>query len=171
MDMMVDETTVMKTVKTQHDELDDGLRCYVVTNKVLSPIQKGVQAFHAGIELFVDYDDYRGESEYDTLMTWARDNKTAIFLEGGFHQQMLDDYEFMEEICNELHIPYTCFEEVEETMNEMFTSFAAVLDYTIYNADKILDPEVLYQYTMEEWADKQPELALHLFFKKFPLAR
>lgn len=151
------------------NEHDDGLRCYVVTNKVLSPIQKGVQATHATVELLVKYDEYSDESR--TVYSWANNFSTLILLEGGFHQQMIDHYTFLREMCVDLQIPCSSFREDEETMNGMFTSFAVVLDYTIYNADKLLDPEVLHQYTLEEWADKQPELALHLFFKQYPLAR
>jgi hypothetical protein len=105
------------------------LRCYVFVNLALSTIQKGVQGNHASVEVGV-INDYNS-----MYRDWAKNHKTLIYLQGGFHTELQDQYKEFKRLCNKLDLPHAGFYEDEETMNCMFTSFAGVIPSTVYDMD------------------------------------
>jgi hypothetical protein len=105
------------------------LRCYVFVNLALSTIQKGVQGNHASVEIGV-------QSSYSELyLDWAAHHKTLIYLQGGFHGELQEQYKEFKRLCNKLDIPHAGFTEDKETMNCMFTSFAGVIPSTVYDME------------------------------------
>jgi hypothetical protein len=105
------------------------LRCYVFVNLALSSIQKGVQGNHACVEV-------GAQSNYcETYRDWAENHKTLIYLQGGFHGVLEEQYKEFKRLCNKLDIPHAGFYEDEETMNCMFTSFAGVIPSTVYDME------------------------------------
>ena len=147
------------------------LRCYVFVNLALSSIQKGVQGNHACVEVGVasDYNDmYRD---------WAKNHKTLIYLQGGFHGEMFDQYKEFSRLCNKLDLPHSSFREDEETMNCMFTAFAGVVPSTVYDMDIPLlnsngDLESDFVYDPISGRDRKmyPDEELAVFLRQFRLA-
>jgi hypothetical protein len=139
-------------------------RGYVFVNTALSSIQKGVQGAHAVVELFNDPIARPSYSE-NILKQWGYVDKTLIFLDGGFHQTLLDNYNLtFKPLCDQLELPHAIFREDEETMNEMVTAFAAVVPNYVYNLGE--------EYSEDEMnvLNPTPDIALCNFLSQFRLA-
>lgn len=103
-------------------------RCYVLTHSFLSPIQRGIQAAHACVELVTN----SGSLE-DPLLTlvsnWAMHDKTLIVLDGG-NSKALEDFEKLLKKQNIL--PHASFYEDEESLNQCLTAVAFVAPESFY---------------------------------------
>lgn len=120
--------------------MDDNLlwtdfRGYVFVNTALSSIQKGVQGAHALMELTYQYSNKLQIQQWNKLHSWRENDKTLIFLDGGFHQSILNNYAILSLQCENLELPHAIFYEDVETMNGMATAFAAIIPNTIYDMD------------------------------------
>ena len=119
-------------------------RCYVFVNLALSSIQKGVQGNHACVEIGV-------QNEYnDMYRNWAKNHKTLIYLQGGFHGEMRGEYSVFSRLCYRLDLPHASFHEDEATMNGMFTAFAGIIPSTVYDID--LENPLVHMYPDKELA-------------------
>jgi len=147
------------------------LRGYVFVNRALSSIQKGVQGAHAIVELF-------NNDHNDLLYEWSSEDKTLIFLDCGFHQEILDNYTTFSLLCDKLDLPHALFHEDEETMNTMATAFAGIIPSSIYEID-LLEYErqtrTFYSNSFKTtksppYEDDPPEIQLCRFLSQFKLA-
>lgn len=114
-------------------------RCYHFGNFYLSPIQQGIQAAHAQMELFNKYcphiyNDNQVDDipAIDMLFTWSNKHKTMICLNGGDLASM---NEIKEKICVEDNIyPFATFNESEDALGGILTNIAIVLPLRIFGA-------------------------------------
>lgn len=148
-------------------------RLYVWVNRALSMPQKAVQGIHAAVELFVPsegfpYPVYDDPHHY--TLTWGREHKTLVLLEGGFHQQMIANYRELQGLCKNNDLPCAVFYEDEETLNGVCTAFACVVPSPVYEME--IDED------LEGWIDIAPantpevEMArLKMFLSSFSLVR
>lgn len=112
------------------------MRCYHLCNMYLSPIQQGIQAAHAQMELFVKYNLHCEEGEQ--LYDWAENHKTMICLNGGFLSHMEDLKDFLDTINTNTY-PWSTFYEAEESLGGMLTNIAIVLPERIYECMAVLN--------------------------------
>jgi hypothetical protein len=103
------------------------LRCYTFTIFQLSPIQQGIQAGHAAVELTL-----RG---HDLTLEWARNHKTLVCLNGGTTKDVLDLTTFLANQQNPY--PWTYFQESEEFLAGIVTSVAIVLPERVFGCAKL----------------------------------
>jgi len=138
-------------------------RRYTFTNFMLRSIQQGVQADHAGDELtnkyvYADHAHEHSIKTRDFLKDWSLNHKTVIYLNGGFHGDMVsldqllsyNDLEFGGVI-----LPWAKFHEDEYTLGGLLTSISIVLPEEIYNAQsykKMLEPV----FNVNEFMRKYP---------------
>lgn len=109
-------------------------RGYVFVNTALSSIQKGVQGAHAVAELFVHYHDLIPNIEgADALYAWGSYDKTLIFLDGGFHGSLNENYQIFSSLCDKLQLPHALFQEDEGTLNCATTAFAGIVPSTVFD--------------------------------------
>lgn len=120
-------------------ELSIEYRGYVFVNRALSSIQKGIQGSHATTELFNRWlltgTPKSGASAEiaNTLTQWAKSHKTLVFVDCGFHQEILEHYSTAVSFCENFGLPHALFMEDDWTMNSMATSFAIIVPSTIYD--------------------------------------
>jgi len=145
------------------------LRCYVFVNLVLSSIQKGVQGNHACVEVGVN-------SGYnDMYRDWAKNHKTLIYLQGGFHGEMSEQYAEFSRLCNKLDLPHASFHEDEETMNCLFTSFGGIIPSTVYDIElPLFDSDYSNYLVLDPLSGRSrkmyPDEELRVFLSQFRLA-
>lgn len=104
-------------------------RMYTMVLRQLSPIQKGIQALHSVVEyskLFGDTNEYK---------QWADCDKTAIILDGGTSQDMIDIIKFLTD--NKYN--YAIFEE-PDLYNSM-TAISFIVPENIWNINDYPDYE------------------------------
>lgn len=153
--------------------MTEEFRCYTFTHFMLSSIQQGIQSGHAAMELvnkYYDPDDrfWYGESLWDDIVDWIRDNKTIVCLNGGNTESMVELESFLNTYANPF--PWVSFHEDESSMEGILTSIAIIIP------DRIYDAEVEEQYwggmasqipgEFTEW-----EWELYHRIKSAPLAR
>lgn len=101
-------------------------RLYSFVLYQLSPIQKGIQAWHAGEEYV---EQYKNTDE----VNYRKNDKTVIILDGGTYLNMLDIINNMELF----NIKYSIFREPD--LNDIITSICIMVDEKIY--DRINHPD------------------------------
>lgn len=148
-------------------------RGYVFVNRALSSIQKGVQGTHSVTEMFNDFiltgepKAGKAATAAHALSEWTDQHKTLVFLDCGFHQEILDYYEEAKGHCEAMGLPHALFREDEWTMNCMATAFAIIVPSTIYDYD-------IEEYEqMSKWVDievEPPAVQFYRFLKQFKLA-
>jgi hypothetical protein len=144
-------------------------RGYVFVNRALSSIQKGVQGSHAIVEVF---NNALTVEEQATLNTWSLNDKTLVFLDGGFHGELEENYEIFKTFCFHFDLPCGCFYEDIETMNGMFTAFAGIIPHYIYDYDlDTYDREHRFLYSPDEIIEDPEDVRFCRFLRQFPLAR
>jgi len=168
---------------TEFDKLfpyDIPYRGYVFVNTALSSIQKGVQGTHAVAELFNIYNDFN-TSLNDILFDWVRHHRTLIFLDGGFHANLMDNYKTFGELCSRLRLPSVKFHEDEDTLNGAMTAFAGIIPSTVYDIPEETIAEFkeagnfskLLKHT-KAWDERdaalEAQVQLCLFLRQFNLA-
>ena len=153
-------------------ELKIEYRGYVFVNTALSSIQKGVQGAHAIAEVghvadvsleLAKINNPLGDRNLAVIHNlWRGVHRTLIFLDGGFHGVLNENYKTFSSLCKKLSLPHAKFIEDEETMNCMTTAFAGIIPSTIYDMELPDDPHELYS----PWSDAQ----LAMFLSGFKLA-
>lgn len=113
-------------------------RCYTLTHFMLSSIQQGIQSGHAAMELVNKYYQcepvYKvDEEQFDVVLSWIRDNKTIICLNGGNSESMIDWVEFLDTYHNKF--PWVTFHEDENSLEGILTSIAIILPNWFYEVD------------------------------------
>ena len=100
------------------------LRCYTFTLYQLSPIQQGIQAGHAAVELVNGH-------QHDELVTeWASKWKTMVCLNGGDYQD-LTDFIFIFLVRTENTLPW-CFFKEDASFGNLITSVAMIIPARIF---------------------------------------
>lgn len=127
--------------------MNEELRCYTFTNFILRPIQQGIQAGHAAMELVNKYMLEEGwqDGYAEQVAEWVKNHKTMICLNGGMNAGIEDIYAFLHDDQNPF--PYTPFYEDQQTAAGMLTSVAMILPARIFNGAAMLgrvrfDPQV-----------------------------
>jgi len=110
------------------------LRCYTFTIFQLSPIQQGIQAGHAAIELCTKHN--LGTLPGEMVRDWARNHKTMVCLNGGQVADVLDLVQFLD--SDENPYPWAPFVEDEDFLASITTSVAIVLPARIYEAAGVI---------------------------------
>jgi hypothetical protein len=105
------------------------LRCYTFTIFQLSPIQQGIQAGHAAVELV---DKYRLHND---VLQWASTHKTLVCLNGGTVGDLKGLIEFLSDEVNPY--PWTTFTESDEFLAGITTSVAIVLPERVFGCAKL----------------------------------
>lgn len=131
------------------------MRRYTFTNWMLNSVQQGIQAGHAGDELFVKY---RNSIEQDSknLWTWAKYHKTYILLNGGDYKSIKEiALYFQREACTfSWAAPWASFNEDAQSLGGLLTSVAIIVPEYIYEA-KMNKETGNYEYTVD---DEQPRI-------------
>jgi hypothetical protein len=91
------------------------MKVYVLCHSWLSPIAKGIQGAHAVAELVSRWDE--------TVLAWADNHKTLIFLEGGNQANLSEWLERLEDL-----FPTSCFYEDKDSLNSCLTAVAFLVD-------------------------------------------
>lgn len=102
-------------------------RMYVFVERHLSPIDKGIQASHAVIELYNEAKLWNKTKESIIFDKWAHFDKTLILLDGG----NVNDLNNLSEYLSENGIHYGAF--AEEDLDNILTAVAVVVDERIFN--------------------------------------
>lgn len=112
-------------------------RMYVLVERHLSAIDKGIQAAHA----IADYAfKYHNENDY---LTWACHNKTIILLDGGTTNSLREIYVYLED--NGVDVIW--FDEPD--MNGLTTAVAFLADERVYDTEQYKD----FEYTTITYTD------------------
>lgn len=156
-------------------------RMYHLVLYSLSPIQKGIQAYHAGVEYMLKYGD---TEEYKQ---WSEIDKTVIILDGGTSNKegrsaydniaVSSNFGTMEKHHQTLHenkIPFACF--FEPDLNNSTTAIAFLVDEKVWDKEKYPDPLIPTDYDKDyalsqltSWYGGETAF-LRIFLKQFKLA-
>jgi hypothetical protein len=136
---------------------DRELRCYTFTLYQLSPIQQGIQAGHAAVELgAVAYKRLARDLQSDHFRTyydWATKWKTMVLLNGGDLHELCELRKFFSHEHNTF--PWTTFYESEESLGGILTSIAIILPDRIYgsaeNMRKLKPGHTMPKCAFTEW--------------------
>lgn len=154
-------------------------RMYNLVLYSLSPIQQGIQSYHAGIEYALKYGD---TEEYKQ---WAKKDKTIIILNGGtsnkeghsvYDYSSLTAFGTMETYYSTLfenHIPFACFYEPD--LNNCTSAIAFLVNEKVWDKEKY--PDTLEKFndprSFDDWLKGTygTQVAfLRTFLKQFKLA-
>ncbi len=137
--------------------MTEELRLYTFTNFMLSPIQQGIQAGHAAVELGVKC--YRGQmgmtdrSGFHMYYDWASNWKTMICLNGGNAQELRELVFFLSNYDNTF--PWCGFYESHDALDSSLTSVAIILPERIFgtaeNLRKMKAGEQMPKFGFTEW--------------------
>jgi hypothetical protein len=103
--------------------MNEELRCYTWTLYQLSPIQQGIQAGHAAVELMIQRDNA-------VAREWAEKWKTMVLLNGGDASDLADTYLFLASTHNPFQ--WASFRESKESLDGIMTSIAIILPARIF---------------------------------------
>lgn len=140
-------------------------RGYVFVNRALSSIQKGLQGAHALVELCHNHEDD------NVLYTWSTRDKTLIYLDCGFHKELVNYYHQFANLCDALNLPHASFFEDYDTMADMCTAFCGIIPDSVFNLD--LEELELSEYQIGMIPDPDrasPTAKLAYFLRQFKLA-
>lgn len=149
------------------------LRAYVFVNTALSPIQKGIQAAHVMVEMAL-YDG-RGivGSTNEMFWEWANYHKTLILCNGGFHADMRDWYDLVQNqtlFDEDYEFPYQFFSEDFDTLNNLLTAVAIILPDYIYDSAALFRKGVISEERLVEMFPSQDCRQLIVGLSKASLA-
>lgn len=114
--------------------MTEELRLYTWTLYQLSPIQQGIQAAHATVELamkcYREQGVLRQGTNWNLYHEWATNWKTMVCLNGGDLNELRETYEFF---CHpDRTVPWAAFHE-DESLGGCMTSIAAIIPARIFN--------------------------------------
>jgi hypothetical protein len=114
--------------------MNDELRLYTFTLYQLSPIQQGIQAGHAAVELgmrcYKNQMTLRSGTDFKTYYDWATNWKTMVCLNGGDLHELCELRSFLNSVQNPL--PWVPFYESEDSLGGILTSIAIILPARIF---------------------------------------
>jgi hypothetical protein len=120
--------------------MTEELRLYTFTLYQLSPIQQGIQAGHAAIELgmkaYKKQMTMRQGAEFTTYHRWATEWKTLVLLNGGDYTELRELADFLSSYDNPY--PWKSFEESEASFHGLLTSVAIILPSRIFGTAECL---------------------------------
>jgi len=121
-------------------------RMYVLVNRSLSSMQKGIQAAHAMIEYALKYKD---DKEY---LDWAQNWKTVIILDGGTSNEKLVKTSLLKEVeslnwIGNMENHFSLLKEkginiakfYEPDINDCLTAICFIVDEKVFNKEKYPD--------------------------------
>jgi len=131
------------------------LRCYTFTLYQLSPIQQGIQAGHATVELGMRaYNRLQRTLKSDHFKMyheWATDWKTMVLLNGGDLNELCGTRDFL----SKGELPWAGFYESADSLGGLLTSVAVILPDRIYgtaeNMRKLKTGEQMTKFGFTEW--------------------
>lgn len=109
-------------------------RSYVWLNRYLSSIQKGVQAYHVLAQMTL-IEKYGINDPRPTIIeTWATEDETAVFLDGGFGPELSDNCDAAQRVCLTLKLPFGAFSEDLNYPGDraFFTGFGVIVPENIW---------------------------------------
>jgi hypothetical protein len=136
------------------------MRFYSFTNMYLPGIHAGIQTAHAVHAMESQYrhlveeaneeDPYTDNllMQYSTYQSWADDHKTIIVKNGGTQSQLLNLYDDLEELGNELCLPTILWREDEDSLNNAITAVGIVVPEDIYTFET--PPSMIDWYPINE---------------------
>jgi hypothetical protein len=105
-------------------------RMYFFVNRSLSPIQKGIQAGHAALELVKDNFELNG------IQSFLNRDKTWIILDGGTSNESMNYVGSMEDIQTELLENNAIFASFyEPDLNDCLTAISLLVDERVFNKE------------------------------------
>lgn len=114
--------------------MTEELRLYTFTLYQLSPIQQGIQAGHAAVELgmkcYSKQMMLREGRAWSMYHAWATDWKTMVLLNGGDLNELRELSDFFTTGYNML--PWATFYESEESLGGVMTSIAVIVPARIF---------------------------------------
>jgi hypothetical protein len=108
------------------------LRMYSLVMYNLSPIQQGIQAYHATIEATQRFNNSNSISK-ENFDNWAKNWKTVIILNGGTSKTMEEHFEKLWE--NKIGVSY--FREPD--LNNSMSAISFIVDERVFNKEKYPD--------------------------------
>jgi hypothetical protein len=134
------------------------LRCYTFTLYQLSPIQQGIQAGHAAVELgmraYKRQMQLRDGTWFSQYYEWATQWKTMVLLNGGDLSELCELRNFL---GGGQVYPTAAFHESLESLDGILTSVAIILPERIFKTAEAVRkkqpgiPKYLYPETFTEW--------------------
>lgn len=114
--------------------MTEELRLYTFTLYQLSPIQQGIQAGHAAVELamksYKKQMTLRSGTDFKTYYDWAVNWKTMVLLNGGDLNELRELSDFFTTGAN--MFPWATFYESEDSLGGCMTSIAVILPARIF---------------------------------------
>jgi hypothetical protein len=138
--------------------MTEELRLYTFTLYQLSPIQQGIQAGHAAVELGMKCSSTRGEGrgkDWIMYVDWATNWKTMVLLNGGDLAELGELADFLASFDNPY--PWESFYESEASLGGLLTSVAIIVPARIFETVAALRkklpgvPEHIYPESFDEW--------------------
>lgn len=140
------------------------MRLYSITNMYTNGIHAGIQTAHLVHEMrmvtqglaernvlgkvFVEESAREQLAVYDE---WAKNHKTIIVLNGGYHSNIEFVYEKLKRIGFELNLPNAIFHEADDALNGAATATGIIVPERIYmRFGKVLTEEDFEVYSEEE---------------------
>ncbi len=127
------------------------LRLYTFTLYQLSPIQQGIKAGHAAVELgmrcYKNQMTLRNGTDFKTYYDWATNWKTMVLLNGGDLNELRETSDFFTTGANSF--PWATFYESEDSLGGCMTSIAVILPERIFGT-----AENLRKIKTGEWMPK-----------------
>lgn len=150
-------------------------RMYVLVNRSLGQINKGIQALHAVVEYGLKYPT----TEY---FEWANEYKTVIVLDGGTSNSETSVMGDMENqfvyLFNELNMNAVTFHEPD--VNNCLTAIAFIVDERVFDREKYVslnpmlfefcEKDVRYVKYMNKLLGSEKNVKLREFLSQFRLA-
>lgn len=106
-------------------------RMYVLVERHLSPIDKGIQAAHA-IASYSNVMEHDSELK-EQYKKWCNEDKTIILLNGG----TVKDLKYYMDEMSKLNISYSYFKEPD--LDNIVTAIAILVDERVFNKEKYVD--------------------------------
>lgn len=106
---------------------------YVLVERHLSPIDKGIQACHAVADYGLILQKTKDFEEQRNYLKWVKSDKTLVLLNGGTAIELDEIYKQLKK----KNIICTCFKEPD--MNNMTTAIAILVDERVYDKEKYPD--------------------------------
>jgi hypothetical protein len=137
--------------------MTEELRCYTFTLYQLSPIQQGIQAGHAAVELgmraYTRLQRTLKGDHFRMYHDWSSNWKTMVLLNGGDLQELCELGKFLSHEHNEF--PWATFHESVDSLGGLLTSIATILPDRIYgtaeNMRKLKGGEQIPKCGFTQW--------------------
>lgn len=116
------------------------LRMYSLVLYQLTPIQQGIQSYHATVEATINFHKPYSIKEED-YYNWAKNWKTVIIFNGGTTQTMEQHIDYLATI----EVGYSIFKEPD--LGDITTAVSFIVDERVFNKEKYPDYDFLGKAT------------------------